>query len=310
MSRTIEITVPANRTENLIAQIQQVDGIVSMRVQRGVSIQPPGDVLTVETTNRSLHPLMQTLYEGGIGQAPGTSVTTSEPTTIVTSAFAEAIVCDTSEATWEEMETVIAKESNMTLNSLLLMAISGVFAAVGLATSTLHYVIAAMVVAPGFEPIVRISLGLVTRSRSWRRGLVDSLESYAALIAGAAATAFLLRLLGQSPLHGQGTYLPAGILVSYWTSLTVSTLLVTIAASVAGALLIMVNRSVLTAGVMIALALIPSAALVGMALVAGDWNLLSKSLLRWTVDSGAVLILSAVVFAWKQVRLGQRKMML
>src|SRR5690606_12749644 len=96
----------------------------------------------------------------------GGSLTTTEPVSTFTPGSIPAIVRDTSESTWEEMELLIGKESNMTINALLLMGISGILAALGLATKAVHFVIGAMAIAPGFEPIVRISLGTVAKSRA------------------------------------------------------------------------------------------------------------------------------------------------
>jgi hypothetical protein len=70
MPRTVEITVPSNRTDDLITEIKRIDGVIGLRMQRDISIQPPGDVVTIETTNRSLHSLMQLLDQCGVGQDP------------------------------------------------------------------------------------------------------------------------------------------------------------------------------------------------------------------------------------------------
>lgn len=304
------ITVPSWQTEPLIAELQQIQGLIGLRVQRDISLKPPGDVITVETTNRKLPSLFRMLSERGIGRDSNTSITTSEPTSIISKSSVEAIVLDRSEATWEEMETVIAKESNMTINGILVMAISGVLATIGIATNALHLVIAAMIVAPGFEPIIRISFGAITRTRAWRRGLSQSIQAYAVLTAAAAVTAMVLRSMGKNPLGTDASYLPAGVLISYWTSINVSSILVTIVGAFGGALLIVANRSLLTSGVMVALALIPTATIFGAAIVMGDFSLAGKGLFRWFVEVGIILIISALVFAWKQSQVHQRNALL
>lgn len=63
------------------------------------------------------------------------------------------------------------------------------------------------------------------------------------------------------------------------------------AAGPAGAPLVNANRAVLTAGVMVALALVPGAALVGLGIVAGDGVLFRDGAVRWLHD---VLIVVAV----------------
>lgn len=65
-----------------------------------------------------------------------------------------------------------------------------------------------------------------------------------------------------------------------------------------GALLLVTNRRVLTAGVMIALGLVPALSLAATALLAGDVELAVRSLGRWTVDAAVVTATSAAVFFW------------
>ena len=71
---------------------------------------------------------------------------------------------------------------------------------------------------------------------------------------------------------------------------------IALAAPAAGAALVAAQRSVLSAGVMSALALIPSASITGMALVLGEFSLAGKAAVRWTVDVACVLLGGAAVF--------------
>ena len=93
-------------------------------------------------------------------------------------------------------------------------------------------------------------------------------------------------------------------------SITFSSLAATALASIAGVLLAATNRSVLTGGVMVALALIPSATVTGMGIVAGEWTVAGRALLCWVIEAGLVFIFPIAFFAWKQRRVQRRKMML
>lgn len=310
MPRLIEITIASEETEELIKEIKQFDGVIGLRIQQKVSIIPPGDLISIEVTNRSLNPLMQFLSSKGIGRKPGGSISTSEPLSIISSSSVSAITNDVSESPWEEMEIVIAKESNLTINSVLLMIAAGIIATLGIATNALHLVIGAMIITPGFVPMTRISLALVAKSQAWRRGLSAMVAGYAALFIAAALTTLVLQWLGKDPLSGEASYLSKGVLVSYWTTITIPSLIVTAVASIVGAVLIATNRSVLTSGVMIALALVPTAAITGMAVMSGQMELAGKSLLRWSIEVSFVIIFSALVFIWKRIRVQKRDMML
>lgn len=308
MPRIVEIAVPSDQTDTLISEIKGLKQLISLRVQRGISIHPEGDVVTLEVTDRSLHGLMQLLDKRGMLQDPGVSFTSSQPLSIISKESAMEITNDTSEATWEEMQVTISKESNMTPNGLGIMLISGVLATIGIATNALHIVIAAMVIAPGFEPIVRIALGVITRNITWRKGIIDTAKGYAMIIIGSAVTTFILQAAGKNPMGGEASYLPAGVLVSYWTSLAFPSLLITSAASIAGVLVIITNRSILTAGVMIALALVPTATITGIALVTGELDIAGKAFLRWLIEVSFIAIFSLLIFIWKKSKVHKRRM--
>jgi hypothetical protein len=51
MPRTISISVSTERTDEIIYHLRGLDGVVGLAVQRDSSLDPPGDVLTVQATN-------------------------------------------------------------------------------------------------------------------------------------------------------------------------------------------------------------------------------------------------------------------
>lgn len=303
MPRVVQLTVPSAATDRLLEEIRPLAGVVGVQVQRAASLQPPGDVVTVQSATPALPALMRLL-----DARPEISIATSEPISLVSAPHAAHLLRESSEASWEEMEQLIAKESNATTNALLVMACAGAFAAVGIATDALHLVVAGMLVAPGFEPLARISLGAAAGGRSVRRGLIDTAKGYLALLAGALLAAIVLRLLGRSLLGGSPSPLIAGSLVDYWTSFSASSLLVSALAAAAGGLLIAANRTLLTAGVMVALSLVPSASLVSVGVVSGEPDVILRGVLRWLGDAVLVVVLCWAVFAWQKARIHRRRM--
>lgn len=310
MTRKMEVTLPSEVTDGLVKDIKKLEGLVGLSVQRDASLLSPGDILSITVTDTGSHDLMRMLDEKGLTTREGVSIITSEPTGVIQSKQAEKLTLDKSEAIWEEMEKVIGKESNITANTLIMMAAAGVFAAAGIATNALHIVIAGMVIAPGFGPLVRIALGLVTDSRAWQRGIIHMLQGYAAMASGAAVIALLMAASGRDPLVGEATYLPEGVLLNYFTTINFPAVLISLTAGILGAVLLSTNRSVLTLGVMIALALVPSASLVGMALVTGRMDIAGQSALRWGIDAVLVIAASLAVLAVKQRLVQRRKMVL
>jgi hypothetical protein len=307
--RSVEVTVPAERTEELLRAIRELPDLLGLQVNRGASVVPPGDAIAIQVKNRGLAPLMRLLVERGVGRSDQMSLSTSYPASIVSPQAATDLGRETSDATWEEMEAELGKESNMTVNALMLMAGAGVLATVGLQTNALHIVIGAMAIAPGFGPILRMSLGLVAGGGAWRRGAGHTALGYSVLIIAAAATAAVLQAAGLHGIGSEANYLPEESLYPYWSTFTVPSVVASVAAGIAGAVLIATNRAVLTAGVMIALALIPAAALIGIALVSGAPDVAGRAAARWVVELGIVAAAGMLVFAWKKQRIHRRDML-
>jgi uncharacterized membrane protein len=63
--------------------------------------------------------------------------------------------------------------------------------------------------------------------------------------------------------------------------------------------------SVLTTGVMIALALIPSLAIFGMAAALGEGGLAARAFARWALDAAIVIVFGGGVF-WLKARFFHR----
>jgi hypothetical protein len=70
MARTLDIIVSPGRTERLLQAIEAVDGVTSVQLNPGASRRPPGDVITVLTTNNALHPLLRLLDRHGLARDP------------------------------------------------------------------------------------------------------------------------------------------------------------------------------------------------------------------------------------------------
>jgi hypothetical protein len=306
MARILEISLPKEHTHAVVSEIQASDHIIGIQIQRQASLKPPGDLLRVSATTDGVLSVMQLLESRQLLRSSDVTVTIMTTDATLSQPHNERIRQDFSDATWEEMESQIAKEGNIDINAIGLMMLAGAMAAVGIATNAIHVVIGAMVVAPGFEPILRIPLAIVSRGPSWRKGLADTAKAYAAILVGAAATTWVLQIPRSLSFDTSSDYLPVGVLVLYWTSLSLPSILVTGAAGIVGALVVAMRRSVLTAGVMIALALIPSAALVGMALVVGSYDVAGRAGLRWLVEVAGVLLAGLIVFGWKQLAVQKR----
>ena len=305
MHRTLSLTVPPAATANLARELAALDEVVCLSVTAGASLKPPGDVLTLQVLNRGMDKVLRCVADH---QQDGTiSATTAELASIIDSQHAEAVANDVDEAIWEEMEAGLRHQGRVTANFLALMAAGGVVAAVGLVSTDTPQAIAfvaASVIAPGFEPLVKIPLGLVLRR--WavvRLGLVSASAGYVTLILAAALTFLCLWVAGGVELK-EFVDNPEVYRLEHPTA---KDLVVSGAAALAGAVIVSAFRRSVIAGPLIALVTIHAAAAVGVALVVGRFDLAGGALQRLGLDIVLILPLCAAVFALKQAFVHQRR---
>lgn len=298
MHRTIEITVPHAATETLLQKLESMDQVVGLSVQPGASLKPPGDVVTVHVLNRGADDVLK--HAGDARRHGPISVATAELSSIADPEHQATVEDDVDEGLWEEMETGLRHHGRVTSNFLILMALGGAIAAAGFVSDPVPQAIAfvaASVIAPGFEPLAKIPLGLVLRR--WhvvRRGAVSALLGYGALILAAALLFLILRATGTVTVD-EFVNNPEVDKIAHPTLVET---LVSACAAVAGAIMIAAYRRTVIAGPLIALVLIPAAAMAGAALGAGRAGLFFEALQRLGLDIVLIVALGGLVFFAKQ----------
>lgn len=301
MPRVITLLVPPEQSDAFVSSLKGTEGVLSIQVYSRASVQPEADVLVANVLNRDLFEVMRVL-ERATGDRP-LSLTMTSPAAAYSRTSEENLFADTIESVWEESEQMLQQTGHLSANFLLLMAFSGILAAIGLATGVLHMVLAAMLVVPGFQPIAAIPLGLVLRSRLMlRMGIRSTLFGYAVFAAAAAITFHALRLLGESSVQ---SFLEKPM-VRYWASFSLSALLVSLTAAAAGVTIIPTHRTVLTAGVMVALALVPGASIFAICLTCGQWEYAFRGLAQWTMDAASIVVMGVLIFWLKKILLHKR----
>lgn len=304
MHRTIAMTVAPAATDRLLRELMQLEGVVGLSVSRGASCKPPGDVLTIHALNRDTDAVLQW---GRLAEEYGpVSVVTAEVASIIDPAFQERVNNDVDEAIWEEMETGLRHQGRVTTNFLMLMALGGAIAAVGLVSDPVPQVtafVAASIIAPGFEPLVKIPLGLVLRRGNVvRHGVVSTSVGYLVLI-GVGALMFLLLQVSGAVTTDTLVHNPEVERLADPTGLD---LVVSTCGAIAGVTMVAAYRRSVIAGPLIAMVLIPAAALVGAALAVGQITLAIAGLERLGIDVALLLVLGMLVIAVKQVTVHRR----
>ena len=79
MPRTVVVALPSDRSDDLCTRLRDLDGTLSLRLHRGASVEPQGDVVEAEVLDRELDAVMEMLDEVGLGREASVSLSTSPP---------------------------------------------------------------------------------------------------------------------------------------------------------------------------------------------------------------------------------------
>ena len=305
MHRTLAITVPPTSTDTLSAQLAELEEVIGLTVARGASVKPAGDVLTVHVLNRGADEVLRRA-RAAVPERNGLSVVTAEATSFISPADHKVVDSDADEAIWEEMASGLRHQGRITVNYLALMALGGIICAVGLVAEPVPQAVAfvaSAIIAPGFDPMTNIPLGLVLRRwRLIRHGLSSVLVGYAVLVAAAAATMAVLVAAGES----SAAQLAANSEVMSLIHPNLPALLVAGAGALAGVVMLAAFRRSFQAGPLIATAFIQAAALIGAGLAVGRYDLALEGLERFGADWGFIIGLG-VPFLWLKQRFLHRR---
>lgn len=305
MHRTFEVALSARLSSQLTDKLRQLDAVVGLSWHPHTSIKPEGDTLTIHVLNRGADEVLR--HISAVCAGTEYTIATAEQASLIDPSQETAIENDVDEALWEEMETGLRHHGRITANFLLLMALGGALATVGLVSEPAPQAIAfvaASVIAPGFEPLAKIPLGLVLGNwiTAWR-GIKSALAGYSVLI-GAAALTYWGLLLGGAVAVDAFTQNPEIERLAHPGGLELT---VSVCGSLAGGLIIASYRRSVIAGSLIAVVLIHACALVGVSIVSGRRDLALEGAERFGIDVLIVIGSCALVFGAKQLLVHRRK---
>jgi Domain of unknown function (DUF389) len=255
MHRTIEIIAHPSYTDTLIQELEQLEDVISLSVVREASVKPEGDVLTIHVLNRGADEVLglaKTARQHG-----QVSISTAELGSIIDPEHERKVANDIDEAIWEEAETGLRQQSQITANYLVLMALGGVIATMGFITESPSQqtiaLIAAAIIAPGFEPLAKLPVGLGLRRWSVvGTGLSSAGAGYLVLAIAAAVVFVVLHLIG----IGTVEEFISNSEVQTLAHPTVREILISACGAVGGMVMVLSYRRYLVPGALIALAVI------------------------------------------------------
>lgn len=304
MHRSIDITTPPAATSELLAALHVNEHVIGVSLHAGAGVKPPGDVVSVQVLNRGAN---EVLRAAARAQEHGAiSIVTADLESLIDPQHKKAVARDVDEALWEEAETGLRHQGGLTINFLLLMAFGGAVATAGFlvtpSTRSIAFV-AAAIIAPGFEPLAKIPIGVVLRrpSVAWR-GARSATVGYLVLGAAAALTFTVLRVTGAT----EASVFLENSELDVLSHPSGADLVLSVGGAVTGVLMMIANRRSVIAGPLIAIALVPAATMPAMAATLGHGDLVLEGLERLTIDVVLVIVLGSAVVAFKQATFHRR----
>ncbi|WP_254839084.1 TIGR00341 family protein [Natronomonas marina] len=295
--RLVQVTIPAGKREAVLDLLDEegIDYVVtdetSGREYTAVAYFP--------LPTNAVEPILEALREAGLEREAYTVVVSAE--TVASEKF-EALQEEYAER--EESEERIARQelearANDLAPSLptylVMTVVSAVIATAGLLLDSPATVVGSMVIAPLIGPAMSAAVGsVVDDAEMFRRGVV--LQALGVTLAVAAATAFAI-LVQATNLVPPGLDPLALSEVEERLSPNFLSLAVAIGAGVAGAISLTTGVSTALVGVMIAVALIPPAATVGIGIAYGEPALALGSVVLVAVNVLSIN-LAALVVLW------------
>ena len=191
----------------------------------------------------------------------------------------------------EEMYTNVARGAKLDRDFLIMVLLSTIVAAAGLNADSAAGVIGAMVIAPLLGPILGFSFGAALGDRSLLFGSGWTLIAGVALALGVSvAISFVI------PVDFESRELMSR------AEVRLDGMALAIAAGCAAALSMAKGQSSALVGVMVAAALLPPGAAVGLFVGSGEWVLASRAGLLLALNVASLIFAALMVFRLRKIR--------
>lgn len=267
--RLVQITLPAGKRETLLSTLDD-EGIDYVVTDETSGREFTGIVYVPLPTN-AVGPVLDSLREAGLSDDAFTVVL--DANTVISRRFEELEEKYAEEQSErriarDELVAAAAELAPSRSTYLLMTTISALIATAGLLLNSAAVVVGSMVIAPLVGPAMATSVGTVVNdSEMFRRGYRLQIAGIVTAIVAAFGFAFIVRQVHLVPPLTDVTSIPE---IRERIAPDFLSLVIAIGAGVAGIVSLTTGVSAALVGVMIAVALIPPAATVGIGLAWGQ----------------------------------------
>jgi len=267
--RLLQVTIPTGKRQAIERALDE-EGVEYILTDE-TSGRKYTAVAYVPVPTNAVEPVLEGLRDAGLDDQAYTVVV--EANTVISKRFEElqeryAEEKDEERIAREELTSKAEGLAPSTSNYVVLTVVSAVIATAGLLLDSPAVIVGSMVIAPLIGPAMAASVGTVVNDRElFRRGVILQFAGLALAVVSAAAFAWIART---------ANLVSPGLVITDVPSIRERllpdflSLAVAIGAGIAGVISLSAGVSTALVGVMIAVALIPPAATVGIGIAWGD----------------------------------------
>ena len=302
--RLVQITIPTGKRETVTRALddEEIDYIVTDET----SGREYAAVAYVPLPTNAVEPVLDTLRAAGIDESTYTVVLDAE--TVVSDDFDELEERFAEEENGDRIarEELVAAAEDLVLSTpvyLVMTVVSAVIATAGLLLNSPAVIVGSMVIAPLIGPAMAASVGtVVVDDELFAKGVKMQAVGVLVSVASAAVFAWLVRTVHLIPPFTDVTAIPQVRSRLYPDFLS---LVVALGAGVAGVVSLSSGVSTALVGVMIAVALMPPAATIGIGLAWGQPLVSLGSTILLLVNVLSINLAALIVLWYKGYRPSQ-----
>jgi uncharacterized hydrophobic protein (TIGR00271 family) len=286
----LRVTSPSERTERVVALLEDCVGVANLAVVPGASIRPPGDLVYADIARESVEEVLGGLRDLGL-DADGT-ISLEVVDTAISHAAERAERAAPGEGAdaviWEEVVRHTSDDAALSWTFLSFLFLATSLAAIAVVLDSSILVIGAMVVGPEFVALAAIAVGIVHRRAGLLRlGLFTLAIGFVVAITGTTVLCLLARAAGWITLAQIDR--PRPLTGFIWTPDKWS-FVVAFIAGIAGVLSLTASKSGTLVGVFISVTTVPAAGNLSVALALGDLTELAGSAAQLGINMAAIVL--------------------
>jgi uncharacterized hydrophobic protein (TIGR00271 family) len=302
----LRVTVPADRTDEVVELFGRSAGTAHLAVLPGASVSPRGDLVLADVARESADALVDELRRLGVAHDGGITMDAVDAAVSTAAQRAEERAPgDGADAVvWEQVVRTTDADSSLSASYLAFLTVATLLAAVAIVNDSAILVIGAMVLGPEFAPLAALALAVVHRRPSIARRASAALAVGFAVAIGVTTLAVLAgRALGWFGTEVLTAPRPE---TGFITAPDRWSVVVAVLAGVAGVLSLTSAKSGALVGVFISVTTVPAAADMAVSLALGGGTEFGRAATQLGINVLGILAAALATLAvqravWRRV---------